>query len=82
MLLEPSRRWLRPTDYNEQDPALLARCSPIRQQLLGHVPSGAVMGEGPVFEPTSAYYRTHDADVPLNVWAKQQQAVAKLQTKL
>lgn len=75
-------RWLRPTDYNEQDPALLARCSPIRQQLLGHVPSGAVMGEDPVFEPTSAYYRTHEADVPLLAWVRQQQTVAKSKPKL
>ena len=28
-------RWLRPTDYVEQDPALIARSSPIRRQLLG-----------------------------------------------
>ena len=75
-------RWLRPTDYNEQDPALLARCSPIRQQLLGHVPSGAFMGEDPVFEPTSAYYRTHEVDVPLTVWARERQAAANPGAKL
>eukprot|EP01052_Picozoa_sp_SAG31_P059563 SAG31_NODE_18847_length_620_cov_1.303263_1_plen_167_part_00 len=62
-------RWLRPTDYMQQDSSLLERCSPVRQQLLGAVPSGAVMGNDPEFEPTSAYYRTHDADVPLQVWA-------------
>ena len=28
-------RWLRPTDYIQQDPELLARSSPIRRQLLG-----------------------------------------------
>jgi hypothetical protein len=31
-------RWLRPTDYTEQDAALLARCSPVRRQLLGALP--------------------------------------------
>ena len=68
-----NHRWLRPTDYMEQEPSLLARCSPIRQQLLGGVPSGAVMGGDAVFEPTSAYYRQHEADVPLVAWAAAQQ---------
>ena len=71
-----SHRWLRPTDYSEQDPGLLERCSPLRQQLLGAVPSGEVMGEDPLFEPTSAYYRMHDADVPLKLWAEEQAAAA------
>jgi hypothetical protein len=62
-------RWLRPTDYNEQDPALLTRCSPVRQQLLGAVPSGNGLGTDP-FEPTSAYYRSFDEDVPLKAWAE------------
>ena len=74
-------RWLRPTDFMEQEPALLARCSPIRQQLLGAVPSGAVMGANE-FEPTSAYYRMHDADVPLKVWAEEQQQQRQQSAKL
>ena len=74
-------RWLRPTDFMEQEPALLARCSPIRQQLLGAVPSGAVMGDE-AFVPTSAYYRMHDADVPLKVWAEEQQQQRQQSAKL
>ena len=33
-------RWLRPTDYVQQDPELIARSSPIRRQLLGRAGSG------------------------------------------
>ena len=41
----------------------------VRQQLLGAVPSGNGLGTDP-FEPTSAYYRSFDEDVPLKAWAE------------
>ena len=56
----------------QQDPALLARCSPIRQQLLGALPSGGnPLGKDPHVAPTSQYWLTKDAaDVPLRTWAE------------
>ena len=68
-------RWLRPTDYMQQDPALLSRCSPIRQQLLGALPSGEdPMGADPDIAPISQYWQsTNPADVPLRAWAESQQ---------
>lgn len=56
----------------QQDPALLARCSPIRQQLLGALPSGGnPLGENPEVAPSSQYWLTKDADdVPLRAWAE------------
>ena len=65
-------RWLRPTDYVEQDPALIARCSPIRRQLLGALgPGSHPLGETPEFHPASQYWipRNWD-DVPLRAWAE------------
>jgi ectoine hydroxylase-related dioxygenase (phytanoyl-CoA dioxygenase family) len=65
-------RWLRPTDYIQQDPDLLARCSPIRQQLLGALPSGGdPLGADPDIAPSSQYWLTkNSADVPLRAWAE------------
>ncbi len=67
-------RWLRPTDYMQQDPELLARCSPIRQQLLGALPSGdAPMGADPDIAPISQYWQAKNSnDVPLRTWAESQ----------
>jgi ectoine hydroxylase len=65
-------RWMRPTDYLQQDPALIARSSPIRRQLLGALPSGGnPLGDDPDFHPSSQYWLTqnHD-DVPLRAWAE------------
>jgi|AP95_1055475.scaffolds.fasta_scaffold12578_4 ectoine hydroxylase-related dioxygenase (phytanoyl-CoA dioxygenase family) len=65
-------RWLRPTDYIQQDAELLKRCSPIRQQLLGALPSGAdPLGEDPEVAPSSQYWLTKNSDdVPLRAWAE------------
>jgi ectoine hydroxylase len=64
-------RWLRPTDYVTQDPALLARSSPIRRQLLGALdPAGDPLGTDPGWEPSSRYWLIkQDEDVPLKAWA-------------
>ncbi len=63
-------RWLRPTDYMQQDPALIARSSPIRRQLLGALPSGDnPLGDDPDFHPSSQYWLTKNReDVPLRAW--------------
>ncbi len=65
-------RWLRPTDYIQQSQELLQRCSPIRQQLLGALPSGEdPLGEDPNVAPSSQYWLTKNpADVPLRAWAE------------
>ena len=63
-------RWMRPTDYLQQDPALIARSSPIRQQLLGALPSGGnPLGDDADFHPSSQYWLTQNReDVPLRAW--------------
>ena len=67
-------RWLRPTDYINQDQALIDRSSPIRQQLLGALPgSGHPLGSAPEIHPSSQYWLTKDQDdVPLRAWATAQ----------
>ena len=71
-------RWLRPTDYVEQDPELIARCSPIRRQLLGALAPGThPLGETPEFHPASQYWMTNNPeDVPLKAWAEAQAGAA------
>lgn len=77
-------RWLRPTDYIQQDPALIARSSPIRRQLLGALdPSGDPLGTDPFWEPSSRYWLIKNTDdVPLKKWAEeragQQQTIEKV----
>ena len=65
-------RWLRPTDFIEQDPALIERCSPIRRQLLGALGTGGQpLGADPEVVPSSQYWPTKNADdVPLRAWAE------------
>ncbi|MCZ6636084.1 MAG: phytanoyl-CoA dioxygenase family protein [bacterium] len=67
-------RWLRPTDYIQQDPELLAASSPIRRQLLGGLaPDGSPVGDSPDFHPSSRYWIIrHSEDVPLKAWAEEQ----------
>ncbi len=67
-------RWLRPTDYIQQDPELIARSSPIRRQLLGALATGSnPLGNDPDFHPSSQYWLTQNwEDVPLRRWAKEQ----------
>ncbi len=67
-------RWLRPTDYISQEPALIARSSPVRQQLIGALPgNGHPLGGNPEIHPSSQYWITQDPDdVPLRAWAEAQ----------
>jgi ectoine hydroxylase-related dioxygenase (phytanoyl-CoA dioxygenase family) len=66
-------RWLRPTDYIQQDPELVARSSPIRRQLLGALnATGDALGGDPFWEPSSRYWLIKDwEDVPLKQWAEE-----------
>jgi hypothetical protein len=66
-------RWLRPADYSQQDPELMARSSPIRRQLLGALDSpGDPMGTDPFWEPSSCYWLIkRGEDVPLRAWAEE-----------
>ena len=66
----------------EQDPELIARCSPIRRQLLGALATnGHPLGEEPEFHPSSQYWLTKNQDdVPLRAWAEAQ-ASAEPQVK-
>lgn len=75
-------RWLRPTDYVAQAPELIARCSPIRRQLLGALAAGShPLGADPDWEPASQHWLTRDwEDVPLKAWAEEQ-AGARAQVK-
>jgi ectoine hydroxylase-related dioxygenase (phytanoyl-CoA dioxygenase family) len=63
-------RWMRPTDYLQQEPELIAASSPIRRQLLGALPSGGdPLGDDPDFHPSSQYWLTQNReDVPLRAW--------------
>jgi ectoine hydroxylase len=65
-------RWLRPTDYIQQDPALISRSSPIRRQLLGALDlEGDPLGSDPFWEPSSRYWLIKNwEDVPLKKWAE------------
>lgn len=67
-------RWLRPTDYIQQDPDLVARSSPIRRQLLGALAEdGHPLGLNAEFEPASRYWLIkNQEDVPLKTWAEAQ----------
>jgi ectoine hydroxylase len=66
-------RWLRPTDYIQQDPELIARSSPIRRQLLGALDEGDdPLGADPYWEPSSRYWLIKNwDDVPLKQWAEE-----------
>ena len=78
-------RWLRPTDYDHQDPALLERSSPIRRQLLGGLATGGDPMAGthdPRWEPASQHWIPKNwDDVPLKAWAEERskQATARVQ---
>ena len=65
-------RWMRPSGYMNQDPALIARSSPIRRQLLGAMGDDRnPLGSDPVAHPVSRYWFTEDeASVPLKAWAE------------
>jgi ectoine hydroxylase-related dioxygenase (phytanoyl-CoA dioxygenase family) len=76
-------RWLRPTDYVQQDPALIARSSPVRRQLLGALdPQGDPLGKDPFWEPSSRYWLIKDwEDVPLKEWAEERSGSAAQPTE-
>jgi len=76
-------RWLRPTDYIQQDPELLARSSPIRRQLLGGLgPERDPLGGDPDWEPSSRYWLIKDwDDVPLKQWAEEQSGASQQPTE-
>ena len=65
-------RWLRPADFIQQSPELIAKSSPIRQQLLGALASkDNPLGASPEFQPHSQYWITKNPDdVPLRAWAE------------
>ena len=69
-------RWLRPTEFVEQDPDLIKRSSPVRRQLLGALaPGGDPMGPDPDFHPSSRYWLTDDPDdTPLREWAQERES--------
>jgi ectoine hydroxylase-related dioxygenase (phytanoyl-CoA dioxygenase family) len=66
-------RWIRPSDYDHQDPAVLADCNPVQRQLLGELGDGstAYNGPDPLIHPVSRYWRPQDADIPVKAWAEQ-----------
>ncbi|MEM7034347.1 MAG: phytanoyl-CoA dioxygenase family protein [Chloroflexota bacterium] len=70
-------RWLRPTDYIEQDAELIKRSSPIRRQLLGALaPDSHPLGQNPDFEPASRYWLIKNwEDVPLKTWTEEREVV-------
>lgn len=65
-------RWIRPSDYDHQDPAVLADCTPVQRQLLGELGGGDTdyNGEDPLVHPVSRYWRPRDQDIPLKAWAE------------
>ena len=65
-------RWLRPADFIQQSPGLIAKSSPIRKQLLGALASkDNPLGASPEFQPHSQYWITKNPDdVPLRAWAE------------
>lgn len=77
-------RWLRPTDYIQQDPELIAKSSPIRRQLLGALATdNHPLGEDHEFQPSSQYWLTKNRDdVPLRAWAEAQMEAKKQEPEL
>ncbi|MEZ4729037.1 MAG: phytanoyl-CoA dioxygenase family protein [Caldilineaceae bacterium] len=69
-----NHRWIRPSDYDHQDPAVLAGCTPIQLQLLGELGTGQTNynGDDPLIHPVSRYWRPTAEDIPLKAWAEQQ----------
>ena len=69
-------RWLRPTDYIQQAPELIAASTPIRRQLLGALASGGnPLGNDSDFHPSSQYWLVQNGDdVPLKAWYEERVA--------
>jgi ectoine hydroxylase-related dioxygenase (phytanoyl-CoA dioxygenase family) len=66
-------RWIRPADYLHQDPAIIARCTPVQKQLLGELGTGDTryMGDDPA-HPISRHWRPRDEDIPVKAWMEEQ----------
>lgn len=75
-----NHRWMRPTDYIEQNAALIQRSDPIRRQLLGALPTGGdPLGVNSDIQPSSQYWQTKNMDdVPLKAWLEERQRAAEL----
>jgi ectoine hydroxylase len=69
-------RWIRPSDYDHQEPAVLEGCTPVQLQLLGELGTGSTLysGEDPLIHPVSRYWRPRDEEIPLKAWAEEQVA--------
>lgn len=66
-------RWIRPSDFEHQDAAVLAGCTPIQLQLLGELGTGKKNYAGDdEAQPVSRYWRPRDEDIPLKAWAAAQ----------
>ena len=57
-----------------QDPALIARCTPIQKQLLGELGTGDIhySGDNPALPAATRYWHPQEGDVPLEAWMKEQ----------
>jgi len=66
-----NHRWIRPSDYDHQDPTVLANCNPVQRQLLGELGDGNMgySGPDPLIHPVSRYWRPQDEDIPVKAWA-------------
>ncbi len=66
-------RWIRPSDFDHQEPAVLEGCTPVQRQLLGELGTGKTNynGDSPLLHPVSRYWRPTDEDIPLKAWAEQ-----------
>lgn len=66
-------RWIRPSDFEHQDSAVLEGCTPIQLQLLGELGTGKKNYSGDdAVQPVSRYWRPKDEDIPLKAWAEAQ----------
>ncbi len=63
-------RWIEPSDYMEQPPSVLERCTPVQKQLLGAPisPERHPLGENPDKIPCSFYWFTRPEDIPIAGW--------------
>ncbi len=72
-------RWIRPDDYVQQDPDLIARSTPIRRQLLGALATGSdPLGNDPYWGPRVQHWHVFNwDDVPLKAWAEEREQAAR-----